>query len=186
MRTRSILAATIGAAALLAAVPVGAAMADPGDHRHGRSHSRQIATTATAKPTAKPTVGAGDTYTLCVNKYSGTIRVPTRFKPCNRMENKITLLTQQAVGKLVGPQGPQGPEGPQGPKGEKGDPGPQGPQGPKGDPGPQGPKGEKGDKGDTPVINSLEIDLGKMLGRYSCANVSTNPAVLKFGNCKKV
>jgi hypothetical protein len=162
MRTRSILAATIGAAALLAAVPVGAAMADPGDHRHGRSHSRPIAKpTATAKPTAKPTVGAGDTYTLCVNKYNGSIRVPTRFKPCNRKENK-------------------------GPKGEKGDPGPQGPQGPKGDPGPQGPKGEKGDKGDTPVINSLEIDLGKMLGRYSCANISSNPAVLKFGNCKKV
>ena len=63
---------------------------------------------------------------------------------------------------------------------------PAGAAGAKGDAGPQGPKGEKGDKGDTPKIDALEIDLGKVLGRYSCANVSTNPAVLKFGNCKKV
>jgi|GEM_PF-1480159 len=188
MRTRSILAATIGAAALLAAVPVGAAFADPGDSRQARPHGHHSkpVTKPIAKPTPKPTPGAGDTYTLCVNKYSGAIRVPTRFKPCNRKENKITLLTEQAVGKLVGPQGPPGPEGPQGPKGDKGDPGPQGPQGPAGPAGPQGPKGEKGDKGDTPKIDALEIDLGKVLGRYSCANVSTNPAVLKFGNCKKV
>src|SRR5690606_38762250 len=103
---------------------------------------------------------------------------PTRHKPCSRYgEKKVVLLTQEAVGKLVGPQGPEGP------KGEKGDPGPQGPKGEKGDPGPQGPKGEKGD---TPVVNSLEIDLGKVLGRYSCANVSQDPKVLKFGNCKKV
>ena len=103
---------------------------------------------------------------MCVDKYTGKVRVPTRHKPCSRYgEKKVVLLTQEAVGKLVGPQGPEGP------KGEKGDPGPQGP---------------KGEKGDTPVVNSLEIDLGKVLGRYSCANVSQDPKVLKFGNCKKV
>src|SRR5690606_27497077 len=81
MRTRSILAATIGAAALLAAVPVGAALADPGDSRQARPHGHHSkpVTKPIAKPTPKPTPGAGDTYTLCVNKYSGAIRVPTRF-----------------------------------------------------------------------------------------------------------
>lgn len=162
MRTRSILAATLGAAALLAAVPVGAALADPG--RPTVKH--------TPKPTTTAPAGKVPTYTLCVHKRTGDVRVPTRWEPCSRWkENKLTLLSAEAVGKLVGPKGDPGP------KGEKGDPGPKG--------GP-GPKGEKGDKGDTPQIDSLQIDLGKVLGSYSCANISQDPKVLKFGSCKKV
>lgn len=145
----------------IAAVPVGAAMADPG---RPSGHSRP-----NAKPTPTQTAGANEIYAVCVDKYTGKVRVPTRGKPCSRYgEKKVVLLTQEAVGKLVGPQGPEGA------------------QGPKGDPGPQGPRGEKGDKGDTPEVTSLEIDLGKVLGRYSCANISQDPKVLRFGNCKKV
>lgn len=154
MRTRSILAAAIGAAAIIAAVPVGAAIADPGPGRPG-GH-------ATAKPTPTATAKA-PTYTLCVNKRTGNVRVPNRWKPCSRFsESKLTLLSAEAMGKLTGP------------KGDKGD------AGPKGD---TGPKGEKGDKGDTPVVNSLEISLGK-LGKFTCSNISQDPKVLKFGNCK--
>lgn len=162
MRIRSFFAAA-GAAALLATVGASAASAEPGPHGYGYGHKPKPSATASPKPTLPP----GSTYTLCVNKYNGSVRVPAKWKPCTRRENKLTLLSAEAVGKLVGPQGPAGPAGPQGPAGKPGKPGP------------------KGDKGDTPVVNSLEIDLGKVLGKYTCANISADPAVIKFGNCKK-
>lgn len=74
MRTRRILAAAVGAAALLAAVPVGAAIADPGPGKPSFS-----------KPQTKPQ----PTWTLCAVKSgrkAGTVRLATKWKPCTYRE----------------------------------------------------------------------------------------------------
>jgi hypothetical protein len=73
MRTRSILAATFGAAALLAAVPASAAIADPGPSRPSLS-----------KPQPKPG------WTLCATK-TGKVRLATKWKPCTRWETAIPV-----------------------------------------------------------------------------------------------
>lgn len=78
MRTRSILAATFGAAALLAAVPVGAAIADPGP-----------AKPSFTKPQPKP---AG--WTLCATR-SGKVRLATKYKPCAKWETSIPVAPVQ-------------------------------------------------------------------------------------------
>jgi hypothetical protein len=89
------------------------------------------------------------TYTGCVSKSSGVLRVVKPGQPCQRNETQITWNQTGPQGPAgprgatgpQGQQGPQGPQGPQGSQGDKGDTGPQGPQGDKGDPGPQGPAG---------------------------------------------
>jgi hypothetical protein len=74
MRTRSILAATFGAAALLAAVPASAAIADPGPSRPSFS-----------KPEVKP-----QGWTLCATR-TGKIRLATKWKPCTKWETSIPV-----------------------------------------------------------------------------------------------
>jgi hypothetical protein len=100
IRSSRLLAAAAAVAALVAAPS--AAMALPTPKPHPAKHT--------------PKLGKNDTYTLCINKRNGKVRIPNKWQGCYRhLEEKVTLLSAAAVGKLVGPQGP---------KGDKGDPGP--------------------------------------------------------------
>ena len=98
----------------------------------------------------------GDTYTACVLKGVGTIRVIDPSVPAGDLTGHCTSLEEQIGWKSAGQTGPPGPKGEaggagqagrKGPRGELGDPGPKGVVGPPGARGPTGDQGQTGDAG---------------------------------------
>ncbi|MEV0830923.1 hypothetical protein [Nonomuraea rubra] len=165
-------------------------------------------TTASAAQTAP-----GDVVTACVNTKTRYARIVNASTKCRTTEFKTSWGGQGQSGvATAGPQGERGPAGPQGPRGEQGLTGPQGPigktgpQGPAGKPGADGEDGKPGAPGkdgadgvdgkdgkdgqDATAIKYQVFDLAAfgipgVKGKVTCANVSSNPAVLEWGNCKK-
>jgi hypothetical protein len=91
------------------------------------------------------------TYTACMLKATGTVRLIDRSLPPSSLLSHCTAYETQISWNQVGPQGPPGPKGatgPQGPAGAQGANGDPGPQGPQGDPGLRGATGDTGPKGD--------------------------------------
>jgi hypothetical protein len=84
--------------------------------------------------------GSG-TYTACMLRSTGTIRLIDPSLPPSSLLSHCTSLESRITWNQTGPQGPQGPRGATGPQG------PTGAQGPKGATGLQGLQGERGQQG---------------------------------------
>ena len=101
---------------------------------------------------------ASGTYTACMLRSTGTIRLIDPSLPPSSLLSHCTSLEAQITWNQTGPQGPrgpkgatgaQGPTGSQGPKGATGLEGAQGNRGPTGAEGSTGPTGEDGPQGAT-------------------------------------
>jgi hypothetical protein len=91
------------------------------------------------------------TIKACVNKKTGTIRLPAKGK-CSKVERSLSWNVTgpsgvQGLQGLAGPVGPQGVQGATGNTGAQGADGPQGAIGPTGATGIQGPQGATGASG---------------------------------------
>ncbi|MEU4407866.1 hypothetical protein AB0F88_25395 [Streptosporangium sp. NPDC023963] len=153
-------------------------------------------TTASAAQTAP-----GDVVYACVNKTTRYARIVNAGAKCRKTEFPFSWGGQGQT-TVSGP-GQQGATGPRGPQGERGLPGPHGPAGPKGETGARGPQGSRGPAGptgptgapgapgkDATGIKWQTFDLKifgipGVKGQVTCQNVSKDPAVLEWDNCKK-
>jgi hypothetical protein len=113
---------------------------------------------AVVPATAHASIPAGGTYTGCLFKSLGTVRLIDAADPKQKCLTGLEVLltwSQTGAQGSVGPAGPPGPQGAQGLQGVAGSPGrdgapgAQGIQGIKGDTGSQGTAGAKGDAGAT-------------------------------------
>jgi len=150
-------------------------------------------TTASAQTSAP-----GDVITACVHKQTRYMRMVNASAKCRTTEVRITWGGEGQT-TVAGP-GPRGPQGPQGVKGDTGPAGPQGPAGARGLRGVPGPKGAQGAPGkdgqdgvdgkDATSIKYQVLDLAAfgipgVKGKITCTNVSQDPTVLEWGNCRK-
>jgi len=92
--------------------------------------------------------GSG-TYTACMLRSTGTIRLIDPSLPPSSLLSHCTSIEAQITWNQTGPQGPQGPRGATGAQGSTGSQGPRGATGPPGTQGSRGPTGAQGSTGPT-------------------------------------
>lgn len=157
----------------------------------------------TSASAANSASASGEVH-ACVHKKTRYMRLVNASTKCRTTEFK-TSWGGEGQSTVNGP-GQQGETGPRGPQGERGLTGAHGPVGPKGEPGPRGPQGERGPAGPTgaPGKDGVDGKDGKdatgikwqtfdlkifgipgVKGQITCQNVSKDPAVLEWDNCKK-
>ena len=93
--------------------------------------------------------GEGDSeeIVVCVNRYTGALRMLFRGNCVASTESEVRWNVQGPPGEGEGAVGPPGPPGPPGQDGAQGPPGPPGPPGTPGQDGAQGPPGPPGQDG---------------------------------------